>query len=213
MSGRCWRILISPSFGTFSLLCREPVSRTGYDYDEDTEVTYLRGGIKRGIHGTMAADHDAEKEVLWIDHYITASMQRIEKPIQTLNITSQSEHIYNDIKVMYGSDKVYPVDDPDSIAANGRKLFEISTVLDDHQYEWAKWIGDTFLKRFKDIHHIVDMELKTTLYINVGDIVLIEQQDRAYMFTPCQVIDINHNPPDRSTVLKLEVLPFIQTKI
>ena len=33
-------------------------------------------------------------------------------------------------------------------------------------------------KGFKDIHHIVDMELKTTLYMNIGDIVLIEQQDR-----------------------------------
>ena len=67
--------------------------------------------------GLLAADHDEEEpEILWIDHYITHNMQRIEKPIQTLNITSQSEHIYNDITVTYGSDKVYEIDDPDSIA-------------------------------------------------------------------------------------------------
>ena len=178
----------------------------GYSYNTATEAASLVGGIIRGIHRTTALDHAAETEVLWIDHYITHNMQRIEKPIQTLNITSQSEHIYNDIKVMYGSDKVYELEDADSIAANGRKLFEISTVLDNHQYEWAKWIGDTFLERFKDIHHIVDMELKTTLYINVGDIVLIEQQDRAHMFTPCQVLDITQNPPERSTTIKLVTL-------
>ena len=178
----------------------------GYSYNAATESASIVGGITRGIHGTTASDHDAETEVLWIDHYITSNMQRIEKPIQTLNITSQSEHIYNHIKVMYGSDKVYELEDDDSIAANGRELFEISTVLDDHQYDWAKWIGDTFLERFKDIHHIVDMELKTTLYMNIGDIVLIEQQDRVHMFSPCQVLDITQNPPDRSTNIKLITL-------
>ena len=166
----------------------------GYSYNAATESASIVGGITRGIHRTTASDHDAETEVLWIDHYITHNMQRIEKPIQTLNITSQSEHIYNHIKVMYGSDKVYELEDDDSIAANGRELFEISTVLDDHQYDWAKWIGDTFLERFKDIHHIVDMELKTTLYMNIGDIVLIEQQDRVHMFSPCQVLDITQKP-------------------
>ena len=178
----------------------------GYSPNTATEGASLVGGITRGLHRTAASVHGAEAEVLWIDHYITHNMQRIERPIQTLNITSQSEHIYNDIKVMYGSDKVYELEDDDSIAANGRKLFEISTILDDHQYDWAKWIGDTFLERFKDIHHIVDMELKTTLYMNIGDIVLIEQQDRAHMFSPCQVLNITQNPPERSTTIKLITL-------
>ena len=178
---------------------------------QDIQNNYLslrghadRGDIDRGVHGTTASSHSTDSQVLWIDHFISLKQQVLQGTIQKLNTVSQSEHLYNHIKVSYGEDETYETEDEDSINDNGRKTLEIDVpLIDSHQLEWAKWIGDNYLQRFKDLHHIIDLQLPTTLYMNLGDIALIEQEDRAFMFTPCQVLDINQNPSEQTTTIKL----------
>ena len=190
---------------------------------EDELITYgntsngyapdnLRGGITRGVHDTTAAQHGGGVRILWIDHYISLKQQVIQGTIQKLNAVSQSEHIYNHIKVTYGDGKLYEAKDESdeaidyigSIERNGRKILDVDVpLIDSHQSEWAKWIGDSYLKRFKDIHHIIDLQLPTTIYMNLGDIVFIDQVDRAFLSTACQVLDITQNPSDQTTTIKM----------
>ena len=124
-----------------------------------------------------------------------------------MNTFSQSEHIYNHIEVSYGQDSIAEKKDDDSIRDNKRKLLELKVpVIDDHQSEWAEWIADKYLERFQDVHFIIDIKLPTTFFINLADIVFIDQEDVAYMSMACQVLNISQNPSEQTTTLKLVTL-------
>ena len=167
----------------------------------------IHGIIERGVHGTTPARHEAESEVLWVDHFISMDMQAVAKPIQSLGSTNQSEHLYNEISVSYGDGEPYKDENKESIVKNRRKKLSIDTILDNHQKEWAKWIAESYKERFSEIHNIIDLELKTTLYMKLGEVVVINQQDRAKLkFTPCQILEISQNPSSRTTSLKLVTL-------
>ena len=100
------------------------------------------------------------------------------------------------------------VEDANSIAENGARLLDVTVPLDDHQRVWAEWLAKSYLARFKDVHQILNLTLKPTFYMNVGDVVYLKIEERLHLNgTLCQVLEIRHNfrtPP--STAIKLVTL-------
>ena len=115
--------------------------------------------------------------------------------------------MYNVINVQYG-DKTATKKDTDSISRYGERILDMNTILDKHQAKWAEWIASSYLERFKDVHQIVDIALKPSLYIKVGEVVVIQQLDRLHLNHRCQVLEVKHNfnSREQNTQVKMVTL-------
>lgn len=143
-------------------------------------------GVTRGIEGTIAKLHLADAAVLWVDHIITQDLSVLERPIDDLDIETDFAHLFNHVTIEFGDREKTEARDPDSIAEYGVRPFSLQVPLSSQQGIWAEWLRDVYLERFKDLHDIVNIELKSTFYMKLGEIVLIRQLDRLHFFTPCQ---------------------------
>lgn len=179
----------------------------GYSYNAETQGASLTGGITRGLEVTNALNHSHEDDILWVDHFISLNHATLQQPIQSLNLVSQSEHIYNYIEVSYGDDDKAIAKDENSIEINRKQPFELTVPLDKHQSVWAQWIADSFLERFKDLHSIINLTLATTLFLKPGDTVVVHQEDRSYTdLVACQVLEVVQDPAAQTTKVKLVTL-------
>ena len=166
--------------------------------------------LVRGDAETTAAAHTGKFDILFVDHILSLNQDTLEMPIKSIVATNDNRQFYNRVKVRFkDGEELPPIDDPTSISENGpSKLLELDAPLDSHQRVWAEWLARSYLARFKDIHQILNLTLKPTLYMNAGDVVSLKIPERMHLDgTLCQVLDIPDSfrqPP--TTALKLVTL-------
>ena len=164
--------------------------------------------VNRGAEGTTAAPHAGKFEIRFVDHILSLNADTLEMPIKRVVAQNDNRQHYNRVRLRYGDDAEVLVEDANSIAENGARLLEMDVPLDAHQREWATWLANAYLARFKDIHQILNLTLKPTFFIAVGDVVYLKIPERMHLNgTRCQVLEIRHNlrqPP--STSVKLVTL-------
>ena len=164
----------------------------------------------RGDAETTAAAHTGKFNITFVDHILSLNQDTLEMPIKSIVATNDNRQFYNRVKVRFkDGEELPPIEDPTSISENGpSKLLELDAPLDSHQRVWAEWLARSYLARFKDIHQILNLTLKPTLYMNVGDVVSLKIPERLHLNgTLCQVLDIPDSfrqPP--TTAVKLVTL-------
>ena len=164
--------------------------------------------LVRGAEGTTAAAHTGKFEITFVDHILSLNADTLQMPIKSVVLNNDNRQLFNRIQLRYGEDESVLVEDANSIAENGARLLEVDVPLDGHQREWATWLAESYLARFKDIHQILNLTLKPTFYMNVADTVVIQIPERLHLHnTLCQVLEIKHSfrkPP--TTAVKLVTL-------
>ena len=185
----------------------EIITYTQRDVDDDEILMY-----SRGAHRTDAATHtvdianDINPNAYWIDHVLSLKASTMHGSINDIDVNNDYHQLYNIVRVKYG-DKIAEVIDENSIMMNEEeRVLDLDTILDYHQNEWAEWLAGKYLNRLKDVHQIVDMTLKPTLYMNPGEVVVIQQEDRLHLNTPCQILSINNDIKGRTTKVKAVTL-------
>ena len=164
--------------------------------------------LVRGAEGTTAAAHTGNFEIQFVDHLLSLNADTLEMPIKSVIANNDNRQLYNRVRLRYGEDEEVLVEDATSISENGARLLDVTVPLDSHQREWAEWLAESYLARFKDIQQVLNLTLKPTFFMSVGDVVYLKIPERLHLNgTRCQVLEIKHSfrkPP--STAIKLVTL-------
>ena len=164
--------------------------------------------VIRGAEETTAAAHTGKFDITFVDHILSLNADTLEMPIKKVVATNDNRQFYNSIKVHFGDDEAVLVEDATSIAENGARLLEVNVPLDAHQRVWAEWLARNYLARFKEIHQVIQLTLKPTFFMSIGDVVYLKIPERLHLNgTLCQVLEIRHtfrSPP--TTAVKLVTL-------
>ena len=162
----------------------------------------------RGNENTTAAAHTGSFNITFVDHILSLNQDTLEMPINSIVATNDNRQFYNRVRLRYGDNEEVLVEDATSIAENGARLLEVDVPLDSHQRVWAEWLAKSYLARFKDINQILNLTLKPSFYMSVGDVVYLKIPERLHLNgTLCQVLEVRHSfrhPP--TTALKLVTL-------
>ena len=163
--------------------------------------------LVRGDEETTAAAHTGDFDILFVDHILSLHADSLEMPINSVVANNDHRQFYNRIRLAY-SDEQVEVFDQTSTDENGVRILEANVPLDAHQDVWADWLARSYLERFKDIHQILNLTLKPTFFMDVGDVVYLKIPERLHLNGAlCQVLEIPDNfrhPP--TTALKLVTL-------
>ena len=164
--------------------------------------------LVRGAEETTAAAHTGNFEIQFVNHILSLTADTLEMPIKSVNATNDNRQHYNRVKLRYGDGEEVRVEDETSITENGARLLDVTVPLDSHQREWAEWLAESYLARFKDIHQVLNLTLKPTFFMSVGDVIYLKIPERLHLDgTLCQVLEIKHSfrkPP--ATAVKLVTL-------
>ena len=164
--------------------------------------------VVRGTEGTTPAAHTGSFEIMFIDHVLTLDADTLEMPIKSVQIENSARQLYNQVKIRHGVQAEVSVEDATSIAENGARLLEVDVPLDEHQRVWAEWLAGEYLARFKDVQQVINLTLKPSFYMAVGDVVYLKIPERVHLDgTLCQVLEVRHSfkkPP--TTAVKLVTL-------
>jgi len=162
----------------------------------------------RGDEETTAAAHTGSFEITFVDHILSLNQDTLEMPLKSVVASNDGRQFYNRVKIGYGDAEEVLVEDGTSIAENGARLLEVDIPLDGHQRVWAEWLGEAYLERFKDIKQVIQLTLKPSFHLAVGDVVYLKIPERMHLDgTLCQVLEARHsfrNPP--TTTVKLVTL-------
>ena len=180
----------------------ELIKHTGADADGQF------ANLVRGDEETAAAAHTGKFNIAFVDHILSLNQDTLEMPIKSIIATNDTRQHYNRVRLRYGDAEEVFVEDATSIAENGARLLEVDVPLDAHQRIWAEWLARSYLARFKDIHQLLNLTLKPSFHISVGDVLYLKIPERLHLNgTLCQVLDIRHTfrtPP--TTAVKLVTL-------
>lgn len=164
--------------------------------------------LVRGDAETTAAAPTGNFEIHFVDHLLTLNAETLEMPLKSIVATNDNRQHYNRVRLRYGENEEVLVEDATSIAENGARLLEVDVPLDSHQRIWAEWLANAYLDRFKAIRQILNLTLKPTFFMNVGDVVYLKIPERLHLNgNLCQVLEIRHTfrqPP--TTSIKLVTL-------
>ena len=164
--------------------------------------------VVRGAEETTAAAHTGAFEIQFVDHLLSLTADTLEMPIKSVVAQNDNRQLYNRVRLLYGDGESVLVEDTDSITENGARTLETTVPLDQHQREWAEWLAESYLARFKNVHQIINLTLKPTLFMSAGDVIYLKIPERMHLDgTLCQVLEIKHSfrkPP--TTAVKLVTL-------
>lgn len=161
--------------------------------------------LVRGDAETTAAAHTGNFEIHFVNHLLTLNAQTLEMPIKSIVANNDNRQHYNRVRLRYGDGEEVFVEDANSIAENGARLLEVDVPLDSHQRIWAEWLARNYLTRFKDVHQILNITLKPSFHLAVGDVVYLQIPERMHLNGElAQVLEIRHTfrqPPTTSVKL------------
>ena len=164
--------------------------------------------LVRGAEETTAAAHTGAFNITFVDHVLSLNQDTLEMPIKSVVANNDNRQHYNRVIVGYGDgEETPPAEDPTSIAENSPSLLKMDIPLDSHQHVWAEWLARSYLARFKDIHQILNLTLKPTLFMSVADVIYLKIPERMHLNgTLCQVLEIRPLGRTPTTALKLVTL-------
>ena len=155
---------------------------SGFAKIDDEVVSYTSKnntqllGLVRGLSGTTAASHVDNSFVLHVDHVIDGTA--IASPISRVQVRDDYTNLRNSIFINYGEGvSVYHTKDDASIALYGEKEHQVQTFLDFTQRDFAKQLGDNYLRVFKNLEQIVAFESDLALFLSVGDIIYLQTKE------------------------------------
>ena len=150
--------------------------------------------VVRGAESTTPAAHTGNFDIRFVDHILALTADTLEMPIKSVQIQNDTRQLYNQIRLRYGTDDAAYREDATSISENGARLLDIDVPLDKHQRTWAEWLAESYLARFKAVQQLLNLTLKPTYYMTIGDVVYVKIPERVHLDgTVCQVLEVRHS--------------------
>ena len=179
------------------------VSQPGAEQQESVEILSYSGksgtrqltDLTRGEEGTVAQRLNYPTRVYLIQGVIRNDTTERKGNLLDVNIDANFQYLANDIRVVYGGSEVYPIANEDSVKGYGEHFANFNfPMLDFHQGDWAKWIGDGYLSDYSKANYYVNAVITLNPDVAVGDTVVIFQQERAHLSpVGCRVMRVFHD--------------------
>ena len=167
-------------------------------YNGRTDTTLLN--IQRNQLGTVSRFYPEGERMLFFDHIIDATT--IDNPILSINFQNDYNFLANAVSVNYGQQRTNYVEDPRSIRTNSRREAIVSTFLDDHQRIWAGKISEVYLDQLKDLKQNIQLTLKPSFFLRLGQVVILRYPDRAQIDGPCRITRLRFSKEQTHVTLK-----------
>lgn len=150
--------------------------------------------IQRAQEGTPRQPHADNSEITYIDEIINANVYFIE-PLNKIMIKQDTAQLFNVVKVNYGSQSL-EVRDAISIDLYGRREVDLSFNLGRNHSAWVRDIAESYVELQKNIQLVCDITLKLSLFLRIGDVVIIKEPNTSLLVDniPFQIIEISHYP-------------------
>ena len=149
--------------------------------------------VERGAFGTTQQTHASDDDIYWVDHYLGLDQSTLDQPIDTIVVSEDTNNIYNRVSIAYGGTDPYIAEDQASIDIYGVREFSLSVPLGIGNIKWVGWIADSILKRFKTPNSLINLQLKPSWHLKVGDIMFVKVTHRLNLQVPTQIVSVNHN--------------------
>ena len=179
--------------------------------DEEEGIITINN-LKRGDEESVASSHAVELDVYYVNHIIDT--RHLENPMDAIELEQDINQLYNQILIRFGEDgeQEHYQEDEESVETNGGRIFELDLPLNRHQTKWVEWLAKLYLDTFKDIHYIANVSLKSSLYLRVGEVIMIRDVRKAgertleseiYDSTPFQILSVNHSKNEQKTDIQI----------
>ena len=138
--------------------------------------------------------------MLFFDHILDATAP--DNPILAMSFQNDYNFLANVTQVQYGRARTNYLEDARSIQQNDRKEITVPTQLDDHQRIWAEQLNKLYLAELKDLKQNINLTIKPSFYLRLGETVILRYPDRAHLNTPCRIVAINFTKEQTELTLK-----------
>lgn len=160
----------------------------------------------RAQEGTEEGSYTSEDEVIFVDDVISLNQRTMNNPINNIDLSNDYHQFYNKIVIDYGADLPVVAKDEESIKMFGERALDLTIPLDAHQTSLAQSIADSYLIRFGKLKQVVDITLKSSFHIEVGDVVVVYVSNRVHLSHTLKAVEIRQKLAEKETVLKLQTL-------
>ena len=150
-------------------------------------------GISRGVLGTERVNHVNATEILYLNTVFGKS-----RILKNFNILEDTARIYN---VIQDSDNRFKVKDEDSIARFGELSYPLNLGLTRHEGAWQEYIFEGYLASLKDVHSLINLPLKPSFFLELGDFVGFRFAELVYA---AQIVSVRYERTQ--TILKARTL-------
>ena len=157
-------------------------------------------GVKRGVAPSAPAMHEDNSAILGIRHVIYQNA--VKPPIRSWQAVDDKENLYNAITVRYDG-TTYTITDTDSINRYGRRDYTVDTLYDFTQTHIAAAIGQQYLETFKDLQQRINITMKLSLYLTIGDVILMVTKQGSFVM---RIYDLTHELTDSTTYIKARTI-------
>lgn len=179
-------------------------------YDSNDGFTF--SGVTRAWGGTDMQSHMEGQGIHFVSETLSLSDSMLHPPIDDIDISLSPEH-YNVIKLRYGQDFDNAFDEQVAEKVNERSLkvhpendLDRNVPLSIHEKTLADWVATKLRDRYGHVRYRVNLELKLTLYANVGDYLFLLQKEKAFLSNVVQVVDLSHNIGTQTTNMVVETI-------
>ena len=168
----------------------------------------------RGLHGTEEIEHcPSNAKIGYIDHIIDIEDASYHvRPINLLSIRQDLQQLYNIIRIKYGDeflDQEVTERDTTSIINNKPKELELNIDLNHHDTQWVSWLAEQYLNFYKDIRYLIELQLKPSFYIKVGDFIYLKETRNSLIDNRVfQVLRVSHSIKPYQTDIMLRTVPY-----
>lgn len=163
--------------------------------------------LTRGAEGTTASIHAENSQIIQIDQVIDVRDNRwVIKPLDELSWRSDTNSLYNQIRIFYGNNNEYYQEDPQSVFENGGNEFSMNVPLADHQSHWVRQIAQNMLNSFSKLQHIATLQLKLSLHVKLGHIIYLRGLTTDAINSVVQVVGVEHFIGDQYSTVTVRTI-------
>ena len=163
-----------PSSG-FLRIDNEFIEYTGKSLDAFT-------GIGRGVAGTAVSSHADAAQIIYVDS-VFSELDLLEN----ITIRPDVTRVYN---VIRNSSGTLEVRDTESIEKYGERVYTLSLpYLTDSQWAWQNRLLQQYLDNLKDLKYLINIKLKQTPNLSLGDIIGIKYAELVYAVQITSITD------------------------
>ena len=157
--------------------------------------------VDRGVYPTTQANHEVDDAVYFVDHILELNSLHPSEPVDDINFRNAEEIFYNAITIQDTAGNNYDFRNADSISKFGERKLELATLLNETQQPLIRSIGQDYLNRFSVLRQIINLTLKTSVYIKVGDVLYSNIGDRTHLQRAVQVMEVSHSMVAQQTTV------------
>ena len=192
----------------FEFLGKGPQTDAVSDAFEFDNVANTTTTLTRGVEGTGATSHAENSEITLIDQVIDVRDGRwVIKPLDEVKWKSDTQSLYNQIRIIYGDGEEFYAEDPQSVFENGGREFRMNTPLGSDQTHWARWISQNFLTSFSKLQHTAILQLKLSIHLKLGQVIYLRGLTTDAIRNVVQIVGIEHSVSNQFSTVTVRTVP------